>query len=200
MVTNSDYEPKCYRVTKVIELMPKGIIKYTLKQDEFNENRDEPKFKLCDYYTNEGNPLVITSTNSEANPDIDPDVNPDIVEQKTSMIVWKDVNEDGELIDNENVKKSLTIGKSSYLSAIFLSGDTIENGIDAKWGIKVTTEGLSNDEINYYNNLITINKFGLNIVSLKPGKARSLIGKTFDLIVSDVNGDYLSSISLEVTE
>lgn len=201
MITNSDYEPKCYRVTKVIELMPTGVIKYTLKQDEFNENRDEPKFKLCDYYTNEGNPLVVTSNNkADINPDVNPDINPENILPKTSTIVWKDVNENGELIDNESVKKSLTLGKPSYFSAVFSTGDTVEKNIDAKWSIKVTTEGLSNDEINYYNNLITISKFGLNIVSLKPGKARSLIGKTFDLIVSDVNGDYLSSISLEVTE
>jgi len=185
MITDSEYEPKCYRVTKVIELTPKGVIKYTLKQDEFNEKRDEPLLKICDYYTNEGNPLAETTISGD--------------EEKTSTIIWKDINEAGELIDNENVDKFLTLGKSSYFSVVFST-----EKVDAKWEINIKADGqngqnnLSKDEIKYYNNLIKISKFGPTVMSLKPSKAHSLIGKVFTLSVSDINGDYYSSIELEV--
>ena len=55
-------------------------------------------------------------------------------------------------------------------------------------------------ETSYYNGLMKITVLDNVSISIKPGKAKSLIGKRFTLTATDNNGDNMSSIILEVVD
>lgn len=178
MITNNLLDPKCYQVTKVMELFPQGIIKLTLKQDDFNEKRDNIDLKICDYYSEEGNVSIsITQT----------------VGTGTSTITHQIMNNNGEL---EPVSTSETVslekGKTSYFEVAFS-----DPGVDPEWQITLLGD-YEKDQVDYYTGLLSVTEFDKTVVAIKSAKAGSLSGKTFRLSVSDVNGEYYSSITLEV--
>lgn len=181
MLGNSIFYPRCFFTTKVQDLTPKGIIKLTLKQDDFNENRDEPRYGVCDYYSEEGKIQI--------------DINSTEDIEKTSYIKWQFINDEGELIDNDGTySNQLILGKPSYFSVIFSN-----EHINPEWKINLINENnYSDKEVDYYNNLLSLTDFGNTTLAIKPAKAKSLIGKKFILSVSDINGDYSSSIEIEV--
>lgn len=176
MITNNIINPKCYRVTKVVDMVPQGIIKLSIKQDDFDPNRDCPELMLCNYYEEEGMLNVdIDSTDTGEN-----------------SIVFMTVDENFELVESSE-EPLLQIGKSSYFKSEIDSPNVIE------WDIHIVGD-YSDDENDYYCNLIKITRFDNTTVSVKPSKAGSIIGKRFNLSVCDTNGDYYSSIELEVKE
>ena len=177
--SNNDLDPKIYQVTKITDLNPQGIIKLSIKQDEFNEKRDDLTLHVCDYYTNEG----------------DIKVDEPIVDNiEPAEIYWMTVNDDGELDYGE--EHALQIGVTSYFTVIF----PVEN-INPKWRIELNDkENYTEEEINYYEGLMKLTKFDESTLAIKPGKASSLKGKKFTLCVCDMNGNYHSSISIEVAE
>lgn len=180
MIGNSIFYPRCFYTTKVQDLIPKGVIKLTLKQDDFNENRDEPKYGVCDYYTEEGKIKVDIPSIEDS--------------EKTSSIKWQFVNSDNELIDNDgSYQEILQLGKPSYFSVVF-SNDLI----NPEWKVEIIDDNLSIKEREYYNNLLSLTDFGNNTLAIKPAKAKSLQGKHFILSVSDIKGDYYSAIEIEV--
>ena len=180
MIGNSIFYPRCFYTTKVQDLIPKGVIKLTLKQDDFNENRDEPKYGVCDYYTEEGKIKVDIPSIEDS--------------EKTSSIKWQFINLDNELIDNDgSYQEILQLGKPSYFSVVF-SNDLI----NPEWKVEIIDDNLSIKEREYYNNLLSLTDFGNNTLAIKPAKAKSLQGKHFTLSVSDIKGDYYSSIEIEV--
>lgn len=188
MITNSDYDPKCYQVTKVMEMVPQGIIKITVKQDDFNEKRDNPMLRICDYYTDEGNIQV----------NISPSDNPQDIAEFISTIIRKEKNDSGELIDMAEPSVYLNKGVASYFAASFIKGDEPDM-VDPEWEITlIDDQDYAQDEIKYYTNLMFLTEFDESVVAVKPGKAGSLSGKKFRLSVSDKNGNYYSSIDLEV--
>lgn len=180
MIGNSIFYPRCFYTTKVQDLIPKGVIKLTLKQDDFNENRDEPKYGVCDYYTEEGKIKVDIPSIEDS--------------EKTSSIKWQFINSNNELIDNDgSYQEILQLGKPSYFSVVF-SNDLI----NPEWKVEIIDDNLSIKEREYYNNLLSLTDFGNNILAIKPAKAKSLQGKHFTLSVSDIKGDYYSAIEIEV--
>lgn len=197
MLTLNKIHPQCWRVTKVNELQPKGILKLVVKEDEYDEKKDNLDLMVCNYYDEDGD--VIT----------DPIV-PDIPDPgKTSCIYWAKLNDNNELVKDESTSLTLAIGKLSYFIAEF-SDSNVSN---AEWRISYVNsteadESLSEERKSYYCGLLKISDFGESItdeiaiskISIRPNKIKQLIGKKFLLTVQNHNGDYLSSIELEVGE
>ena len=177
-MSNNDLDPKIYEVTKIKDINPQGIIKLSIKQDELDEKRDNIELRVCDYYTNEGDILI----------DIPQVETPDI--EKWSKIGWFAIDEYGELIDG--IPTTLTLGGTYYFGVEF-SGENI----DAQWKIDLVGD-YSVDDKAYYAGLMKLTKFDSSTIALKPAKASSLKGKKFILSVSDSNGEYFSSIEVEV--
>ena len=182
-MSNNDLEPKIYQVTKVTDINPQGIIKLSIKQDELNEKRDNIELRICDYYTDEGDIRVdipiIDSPSTE----------------KLSIISWFTTNDDGELIDG--VETELKIGTVYYFGVEFSDDD-----IDPQWKIELIDENneFTDEDKEYYAGLMKLTKFDNTTLALKPAKASSLKGKRFTLSVSDSNGEYYSSVEVEVAD
>ena len=181
--SNNDLDPKIYQVTKVTDLNPQGIIKLSIKQDEFNEKRDNTELHICDYYTDEGDVLVNIPTS------VVPDIN------RTSIINWFTLDENGEMIDGLETK--LRLGTTYYFGVTFS-----EDNIDPQWRIELIDDynEFNDEDKEYYIGLMKLTKFDNTTLALKPAKASSLKGKRFILSVSDINGEYYSSIEVEVAE
>ena len=178
--SNNDLDPKIYQITKITDLNPQGIVKLSIKQDELNEKRDNIELRICDYYTDEGDILIDK-----------PSVN--IVDNtKTSMIKWMNVNENGELLEGAETK--LQIGQSYYFEVEFS-----DENIDPQWRIDIVGDYSEKDKEKYIG-YMKLTKFDTTTLALKTAKASSLKGKKFILSVSDVNGEYSSSIEVEVDE
>lgn len=179
-MSNNDLDPKIYEVTKIKDINPQGIVKLSIKQDDFNEKRDNIELRVCDYYTDEGDVNVdipiVDSPNAE----------------KASSISWLAVDEYGELIDG--VETALELGKTYYFGVYFSDED-----IDPQWKIDIEGDYSDEDKAKYIG-YMKLTKFDSATLALKVAKASSLKGKEFILSVSDMNGDYKSSIRLEVAE
>lgn len=177
--TNNDLDPKIYQVTKITDLNPQGVIKLSIKQDELNRRRDNIELRICDYYTDGG------------------DINVNILQDEdnhvgTSEITWLAVDESDELTVCE--ERKLDLGSMYYFEARFS-----ELGIDPQWNIELSGD-YSEEDKEYYVGLMKLTKFNDNILAIKTAKASSLKGKKFILTVSDLDGNYKSSIGLEVAE
>jgi hypothetical protein len=195
MLTTNQLEPKCYKVTKVNELAPKGIFKCIVKQDEYDENKDNASLMVCNYYDNDGDVITDPVIPDEPNP------------QKTSSIYSAKMNKEGRLEKDVVINNDTSIGVASYYIAEF-SDNKVGS---AEWRISYvdTTEAdktLSEDRKKYYCGLLKIVDFGtsnsdeitISSVSVKPGKVKQLIGKKFLLTVQNHEGEYYNSIELEV--
>lgn len=182
-MSNNDLDPKIYEVTKIKDINPQGIIKLSIKQDELNEKRDNIELRVCDYYTDEGDLLV----------DIPTAEIPDI--KKTSEINWFMIDENGELTDGPVSK--LDLGMTYYFGVTFSS-----DNIDPQWKIEIIDDynEFTDEDKEYYIGLMKLTKFDNTALALKPAKASSLKGKRFILSVTDRNGEYYSSVELEVTD
>jgi len=180
-MSNNDLDPKIYEVTKIKDINPQGIIKLSIKQDEFDVKRDNLELHVCDYYSNEGDIQI----------DI-PEVETPIV-GKTSEINWLTKDENDEFIDS--VETDLELGTTYFFGATFS-----EDGVDPQWKIQfVDDEGVYSDEDKeYFVGLMKMTKLDSSVLAVKPAKASGLKGKVFVLSVSDTAGEYYSSIEVEV--
>lgn len=184
MLTTNVLDPKVYQVTKVVETAPQGIIKYTLKQDEFDRKRDNVSLMICDYYKDNGESTVNKPEN---------DVPTDCM---TSKITESVLDENGELVAAPEADVYMVkIGTPSYFSVKFS-----DDGVVPFWTINLIDEDgkYTEEKREYFEGLMKITRFYDNLISLKPGKVKSLKGLRFNLKVCDDNGDYSSSILLEV--
>lgn len=195
MLTTNKIHPQCWRITKVNELQPKGILKLVVKEDEFDEKKDNVDLMLCNYYDEDGD--VITDPIIPEEPDV----------EKTSTIYSASLNENNELVKNDVLSQSLVIGATSYYIAEF-SDNKVSS---AEWrvsyvDINEADNELSQERKDYYCGLIKISDFGDSIgdeitissISIRPNKVKQLIGKKFLLTVQNHDGEYKSSIELEV--
>ena len=183
MLTNNMVDPKVYQVTKITDIVPKGIIKLSLKQDEFNFDRDNIDLRICDYFLDSGESKLNETHNNLLN--------------KTSVISSLMVNNNNELEELNFVDTSIKLGKTSYYQVSFSDTD---HTINPEWHLKLNEFDCDDKEKSYYEGLIKMDIVDDRIISIKPGKAKSLINKHFVLSVSDSYGNYESSIDLEVFE
>ena len=72
----------------------------------------------------------------------------------------------------------------------------------SEWNLHIIDKNneFTEREASYYNGLMKITVLDNVSISIKPGKAKSLIGKQFTLTATDNNGDNMSSIILEVVD
>lgn len=182
MLTNNTIDPKVYQTTKVTDLTPKGLVKLSLKQDEFDLHRDNLELEVCDYYTVTGELQVDTAEED--------------LSDNTAVIHSMYINSDGELDVANTLNLTLNKGVTSYYNVAFSN----EN-IAADWKVNLLyTDDLSADDISYYEGLMKLDVIDTNIVSIRPAKAQSLVGKKFNVVAADSSGVYYASIELEVVE
>ena len=179
MVTVNKINPSCYMISKILDVVPKGVLKISMKADDFNEKRDNRDLFVCDYYTNSGDITIVEPSGSE-----DP--------EKTSLIEYMIVNADDEL-EPATAPESLDVGQTYYYSALFSS-----EGITAQWRIRLIGDESESDRIAL-ERLMVIRDVDTNTISLRPGKAAKIKGRSFKLEVCDINGEYESNIEVEVS-
>lgn len=182
MITNNYLSPRVFEVTKIIDASNPGIVKYSIKQDVFDEHRDNRDLGICDYYSKVGE-LKITPPVENDNPET-------YVGTIKEMVLVND-----ELEESQDTSGMLQIGKPTYFKAEFSS-----EFVDPEWHVELIDENneYSEEQRKYYVGLIKVNEFEDHSVSIKPGKASSLKGKKFKLVVSDLNGNYYATYDLEV--
>lgn len=184
MLTHNKLDPKVYAITKVQDLVPQGVIKLTLKQDELDETRDNVDLMLCNYYNGSGE--IVTKQESH-------------VDDTAKSFLWSAiVDENGVLQRNREQNRILHIAKNSYYNVEFFLKNKLQD-LNAEWRIDYNgTSDLSEDEIKHLCDLIVLRQIDKSTISVKPAKTNKLIGEKFILTVQDANGDYASSIELEV--
>ena len=180
MLTENDINPSCYMVSKVMDVYPKGVIKLSLKQDDFDPKRDNVELRVCNYYDYTGDINVI-----EPIPTPEPDPT------KTSTISSLVVNSDGELEGSDTLITTLDIGKTYYYNVSFS-----DDGVVAQWRITYSDE--TDPDRLTFERLMTLRNVSDTIVSLRPSKSSKLPGKQFKLTVCDVDGNYENNIAVEV--
>lgn len=199
VMSHNKINPKVYEITKVVDLNPMGIINLTLKQDEWNEKRDNRELLICDYYDDTGETKIIIPEAEPQNTTL------------TSYIYTAHINEYGELendyVDQEerdsNYNK-LQIGNIYYFVAEYYTGTVgetlvVDSERKSEWKLELKdTDRLTEAEIKHLDNLMIINKIDDNTISIYPKKASVLIGHTFILTVTDLMGESYSTIELEV--
>lgn len=177
-VTVNEINPNCFMVSKILDIVPKGILKLSMKQDDWNPKRDSLEFLICDYYNDTGD-ITIDEPIGSSDPD------------KTSEIVYMAVNADGEL-ETAAAPTILNIGETYYYSAIFS-----DENVATEWRIKLV-DPIDETERVALERLMVIRDVDKRTISLRPGKSSRIKGRKFQLEVCDVNGDYESVIELEV--
>ena len=184
MLTHNKLDPKVYAITKVQDLVPQGIIKLTLKQDELNNVRDNVDLMLCDYYNSFGE--VVTKQESH-------------IDDTARSFLWSAiVDENGVLQRNQEQDNILHIAVISYFNVEFFLKGKLQD-LNAEWRINYNgISELSEDEIKHLCDLMVMRQIDKSTISIKPAKTNKLIGEKFILSVQDSNGDYASSIELEV--
>lgn len=182
MFTHNVIYPKVYSVSKVLDLAPQGLIKLSIKQDEYDERRDDLKLMVCDYYSDTGN--------TNPNP-------PEEHVDNENKIVQYTLNENYQLDNPTEITNplSLNVGEMYYFGLLTTPTNIVH------WDIALV-DGYEDDKHSkdYYERLISIETIDDTTVSVKPGKAGSLIGKMFILKVYDDEGTSYSSVTFTVTK
>ena len=182
MLSHNDYDPRVYKVTKILDIAPQGLIKLSLKQDDLNKKTDNIDLRICDYFTDTGNIVVNQPDLEYTNPYLG------------SEIVSMEKNSNNELEEVSALNNTLHLGETVYYKAKYLPEGS---EVDPEWRIEIVGN-YTEDEVKYYEKLIKITELDDYTVSIRPGKANSLIGKQFRLTVQDLSGNYYSS-TIELT-
>lgn len=181
MITHNAINPKCYMVSKVDDTTPPGIIKVTYKQDDYNPKRDNPALMICDYFDDSGDIMVEEPVGSN-----DP--------CKTSTIYYMVVNRDGEL-EVSSPQPTLELGATYYWMAEFSDPE-----VEVQWRIRLIDddESYTEKERLELERLMVMRDVDDRTISVRPGKSLRLKGLKYQLIASDINGDFESKVELEV--
>ena len=184
MLTNNTVNPEVYVVTKVVDTAPSGVIKLSIKQDEYNVEKDNVSLLICDYY-NQNRQIEVDE--------------PKHYDPTVSEIILLTLDESTNMLGNPTPITDIVdvpIGINTYFGLNNQSGKFVPNQ-------KLT---LSDDSKNdkhpdsYYVNLVRIVQIDAETIALRPGKASSLVGKKFELCTYDSDGNSYSKIELEVSQ
>lgn len=179
MVTVNEINPSCYMISKILDVVPKGLLKLSMKLDDFDPKRDCIEHKVCNYYSSTGDIVVDEPVGSD-----DP--------AKTSTISYMEVNSDGEL-EEATAPEYLDIGHTYYYSATFS-----DENVHAEWRVKLIGDEDESERIAL-ERLMVLRDVNDKTISLRPGKSSRIKGRRFQLEVCDLNGDYESNIEVEVS-
>lgn len=184
MLTHNKIDPKVYTITKVQDLIPQGIIKLTLKQDELNEVTDNVELMICNYYSESGEILIKPQTHTDY--------------LKVSLLWSAQLNDKGELLTNLDLNPILHLATTSYYNVEFFYRDVPQKAT-AEWRISYAgISELTDKEKEHLCNLLVMRQIDNSVISIRPSKSNKLIGEKFLLTVQDANGDYTTSVELEV--
>lgn len=188
MITTNELEPQVYAVSKVVNVSPKGIIKFTFKQAEYDEKRDNVKLLICNYYNDSGEIQI-----EEHDPVIDPD--------KTSVIYHMIKRPDGSW-DKDTNPVVTKLGEVTYYTTELSTTDDVylEWRTELVYSPIEDINKMTDEKKLYYCNLLKITKYNNKEISIKIGKAKAIVGMKYKLYVQDNNGNYYSSMELEVTD
>lgn len=186
MLTHNKLDPKVYAVTKVQDLIPQGIIKLTLKQDELDDVKDNVDLMVCDYYSDFGE--IVTKQESGYD---------------TSAVgfLWSaKIDENGILQKNQEQDHILHIAQTSYFNCEFFLKQKLQDLL-AEWRIEYSGSSVLTDkEKEHLCGLLVMRQIDKTTISIRPSKSNKLIGEKFLLTVQDKNGNYAISIELEVQQ
>jgi len=199
VMSHNKINPKVYEITKVVDLNPMGVINLTLKQDEWDEKRDNKELLICNYYDDTGETQIVI-----------PEAEPQDT-TLTSYIYTAHINEDGELeldlVDQETRDRDynkLEINGTYYFVAEYYTGtvggeQVIEPERKSEWKLNLKdTDGLTDAEIKHLDNMMVMETIDDNVISIHPKRAKTLIGHTFTLTVTDMTGESRSTMDVEV--
>ena len=199
VMSHNKINPKVYEITKVVDLNPMGVINLTLKQDEWDEKRDNKELLICNYYDDTGETQIVI-----------PEAEPQDT-TLTSYIYTAHINEDGELeldlVDQETRDRDynkLEINGTYYFVAEYYTGtvggeQVIEPERKSEWKLNLKdTDGLTDAEIKHLDNMMVMETIDDNIISIHPKRAKTLIGHAFTLTVTDMTGESRSTMDVEV--
>ena len=199
VMSHNKINPKVYEITKVVDLNPMGVINLTLKQDEWDEKRDNKELLICNYYDDTGETQIVI-----------PEAEPQDT-TLTSYIYTAHINEDGELeldlVDQETRDRDynkLEINGMYYFVAEYYTGtvggeQVIEPERKSEWKLNLKdTDGLTDAEIKHLDNMMVMETIDDNIISIHPKRAKTLIGHAFTLTVTDMTGESRSTMDVEV--
>lgn len=189
MLTTNVLDPLIYKLTKRNELANLGVIQCTLKQSEFDVKLDNPELLICNYYDEKGKERIVQDNVVAFDP------------TRKSDLYNGILNEDSELEQDTTALLStdtvdLRTGKTSYIMVKFSDVD-----VKAVWQLEIIddpADPISEDKQEYYRNLLNLTELDETTISIKPSKAKSLLGKKFKLTVQDKYGEYPSEVMLEV--
>ena len=103
------------------------------------------------------------------------------------------VNADDELEESSDFPTTLDIGKTYYYRVTFS-----DDNVDGQWRVLLVGDYTEEERIAI-ERLMVLRVIDSNTVSLRPAKSKKLPGLQFKLNVCDINGDYSSSVDVEVT-
>ena len=199
VMSHNKINPKVYEITKVVDLNPMGVINLTLKQDEWDEKRDNKELLICNYYDDTGETQIVI-----------PEAEPQDT-TLTSYIYTAHINEDGELeldlVDQETRDRDynkLEINGTYYFVAEYYIGtvggeQVIDPDRKSEWKLNLKdTDGLTDAEIKHLDNMMVMETIDDNTISIHPKRAKTLIGHTFTLTVTDTTGESRSTMDVEV--
>ncbi len=199
VMSHNKINPKVYEITKVVDLNPMGVINLTLKQDEWDEKRDNKELLICNYYDDTGETQIVI-----------PEAEPQDT-TLTSYIYTAHINEDGELeldmVDQETRDRDynkLKINGTYYFVAEYYTGtvggeQVIDPDRKSEWKLNLKdTDGLTDAEIKHLDNMMVMEIIDDNTISIHPKRAKTLIGHTFKLTVTDMTGESRSTMDVEV--
>lgn len=179
MITTNDLDPKCWQITKVQEMAPQGLLKLSLKADDFDSLRDNVDLKICDYYTKTGDVEV-----ESEKPTTEP------TEKHDGQIIYQVMDDATGFLKDAEAPMQLNTAKTYYFKAT----DTGGKAFSSTW--RVSFNGFAdNDAMDSYVHLTMVNK---NTVSVKISRTKKVDNQTLILSVSDTNGDYKAEIKLGV--
>ena len=200
VMSHNKVNPKVYAISKVVDLNPMGVINLTLKQDEWDEKRDNKELLICNYYDDTGETQIVI-----------PEAEPQDT-TLTSYIYTAHINEDGELeldlVDQETRDRDynkLEINGTYYFVAEYYTGtvggeQVIEPERKSEWKLNLKdTDGLTDAEIKHLDNMMVMETIDDNIISIHPKRAKTLIGHTFTLTVTDMTGESRSTMDVELS-
>lgn len=172
MITNNDLHPNCWMISKVTEMNPQGVLKISIKQDEFDIHRDNVQARVCDYYSDDGN--------------INPDPKkPPEESEGTSTINYMVVDDQGFLSQSDMIN-TINVAKTYYFSS--------KDDFEAHWRVQIDGK----DSGDPLERLVELSIIDLHTISLRLSKSSKLYNQSIILSLSDQNGDHYSSIKLEV--
>lgn len=182
MITLNHLNPNCFAVSKVLDMFPQGIIKFTLKQDAFDKKLDNAEQLICNYYTDDGDVKI----------NMPPD---DLSDGHTSRIYKLILNDQSEWEEDLQNESKITLGEVQYYRA-----DFSDQSIAAQWCVSLidVNDEVDNELRDKLQGMIVIRQIDSMTISLRAAKSEKIIGRVFSLNVSDSKGDYSSAVEIEV--